>query len=89
MNEQRINELIELLHSGWKKQPNLSLLQFLSQRTTASGFKDKLEDLSDDALIYELKMREIASSDAIPGVKKDHEEDFKTALLRARNVIND
>ncbi|HDL1635118.1 TPA: DUF1040 family protein, partial [Mannheimia haemolytica] len=25
----------------------------------------------------------------IPGIKKDYEDDFKTALLRARGILND
>jgi len=32
-------------------------------------------------------MRDSASDDEIPGLKKDYEVDFKTALLRARGVI--
>ncbi|WP_369789285.1 YihD family protein [Rouxiella sp. WC2420] len=89
MEDHRVNELIELLHPAWKQQPDLSLLQFLNQLAGECGFKDKLENLSDDALIYQLKMRDSASTDEIPGLKKDYEEDFKTALLRARGVIND
>jgi hypothetical protein len=45
--------------------------------------------LSDDTLIYHLKMRGTDSSAEIPGLKKDYEDDFKTALLRARGVIKD
>ncbi|MGU5435323.1 DUF1040 family protein, partial [Klebsiella pneumoniae] len=29
------------------------------------------------------------SEDIIPGIQKDYEEDFKTALLRARGVIKE
>lgn len=32
-------------------------------------------------------MRGSAGTDQIPGLKKDYEEDFKTALLRARGVV--
>lgn len=48
-----------------------------------------MSELSDDILIYHLKMRGSAGTDQIPGLKKDYEEDFKTALLRARGVIKD
>jgi uncharacterized protein YihD (DUF1040 family) len=34
-------------------------------------------------------MRDSAKDAAIPGIKKDYEEDFKTALLRARGVIKE
>jgi uncharacterized protein YihD (DUF1040 family) len=34
-------------------------------------------------------MRDTDSQSAIPGLKKDYEVDFKTALLRARGVIKD
>ncbi|MCC3704279.1 DUF1040 family protein [Rouxiella badensis] len=89
MKDHRINELIDLLHSAWKQEADLSLLQLLSKLAQEAGFKDDLKDLSDDALIYQLKMRETASTDEIPGLKKDYEEDFKTAILRARGVLKD
>ncbi len=40
-------------------------------------------------LIYHLKMRGSDSNEAIPGLKKDYEDDFKTAILRARGIIKD
>jgi uncharacterized protein YihD (DUF1040 family) len=58
----------------------------------ASGLKvieDSLADLTDDILIYHLKMRDSAKDAVIPGLQKDYEEDFKTALLRARGVIKE
>ena len=61
----------------------------LLQLATESGFNGDLVDLTDDILIYHLKMRDCASDEAIPGLKKDYEEDFKTALLRARGVIKE
>ncbi|MDI5811235.1 DUF1040 family protein, partial [Salmonella enterica subsp. enterica serovar Anatum] len=36
-----------------------------------SGFDGKLEDLTDDILIYHLKMRDSAKDAAIPGIQKD------------------
>ncbi|MGC9494061.1 DUF1040 family protein, partial [Vibrio genomosp. F10] len=38
-------------------------------------------------LIYHLKMRNSDKSDMIPGLKKDQENDFKEAILRARGII--
>ncbi|HDV5441969.1 TPA: DUF1040 family protein, partial [Vibrio cholerae] len=33
------------------------------------------------------KMRNSAKDAVIPGLKKDYEDDFKTAILRARGII--
>ncbi|SQI44184.1 Protein of uncharacterised function (DUF1040) [Leminorella richardii] len=85
----RVNELIELIHPAWQKDPDLNLVQFLQKLADEAGFKGPLGELTDDVLIYHLKMRDSASTDAIPGLKKDYEEDFKTALLRARGILKD
>jgi uncharacterized protein YihD (DUF1040 family) len=53
------------------------------------GFEGNLVDLTDDILIYHLKMRGSDQHTEIPGLKKDYEEDFKTAILRARGIIKD
>ena len=50
-----------------------------------AGYDGELSDLSDDILIYHLKMRDSSKDAVIPGIQKDYEEDFKTALLRAGN----
>ncbi|WP_044643508.1 DUF1040 family protein [Klebsiella variicola] len=42
-----------------------------------------------EGLIYHLKMRDSSKDAVIPGIQKDYEEDFKTALLRARGVIKE
>ena len=89
MKYQRHNELIELLSAGWLTAPDLNLLQFIQQIACEAGYNENLADLTDDALIYQLKMRDAASDAAIPGLKKDYEDDFKTALLRARGVIKE
>ncbi|WP_220267051.1 YihD family protein [Enterobacter sp. Colony194] len=89
MKCKRLNEVIELLQPAWQKEPDLNLLQFLQKLAKESGFTGDLADLTDDILIYHLKMRDFAKDDAIPGLKKDYEEDFKTALLRARGVIKE
>lgn len=85
----RVNELIELLHPAWQKEPDLNLVEFLQKLAREAGFEGQFSELTDDILIYHLKMRDSAKEHAIPGIKKDYEEDFKTALLRARGVIKD
>jgi len=89
MKCKRLNEVIELLQPAWQKEPDLNLLQFLQKLAKESGFTGDLVNLTDDILIYHLKMRDSAKDEAIPGLKKDYEEDFKTALLRARGVIKE
>ncbi|MBJ7223299.1 MULTISPECIES: YihD family protein [unclassified Brenneria] len=85
----RVNELIELLHPAWQKEPDLNLVQFLQKLAQEAGFEGQFNELTDDILIYHLKMRDSDKEQVIPGLKKDYEEDFKTALLRARGVIKD
>lgn len=85
----RLNELISLLQPAWQKEPDLNLLQFLQKLAAESGFSGPIDQLTDDILIYHLKMRDADKIEEIPGLKKDYEEDFKTALLRARGVIKD
>lgn len=89
MKCKRLNEVIELIQPAWQKEPDLNLMQFLQKLAQESGFTGDLVDLTDDILIYHLKMRDSAKDEAIPGLKKDYEEDFKTALLRARGIIKE
>jgi uncharacterized protein YihD (DUF1040 family) len=89
MKCKRLNEVIELLQPEWQKEPELNLIQFLQKLAKESGYEGELSDLSDDILIYHLKMRGSDKDAVIPGIKKDYEEDFKTALLRARGVIKE
>ncbi|WP_414165434.1 YihD family protein [Superficieibacter sp. BNK-5] len=89
MKCKRLNEVIELLQPAWQKEPELNLIQFLQKLAVESGYEGDLADLSDDILIYHLKMRDSSKDAVIPGIKKDYEEDFKTALLRARGVIKE
>ncbi|AMG30635.1 DUF1040 domain-containing protein [Grimontia hollisae] len=84
----RVNELIELLHPEWQKEPELNLLQMISKLAEEAGYEGKLEDLTDDVLIYHLKMRNSQKDEMIPGLAKDCEDDFKTAILRARGIIS-
>ncbi|MGL4456036.1 MAG: YihD family protein [Plesiomonas sp.] len=85
----RVNELIELLHPAWQKDPDLNLIAFLQKLAKEAGFQGELSELTDDILIYHLKMRESEKTAPIPGLAKDYEDDFKTALLRARGIIKD
>ncbi|MGR5129983.1 YihD family protein [Photobacterium swingsii] len=87
MKTHRVNELIELIHPEWKKNPELNLIEFLLELAKEAKFEGKLEDLTDDVLIYHLKMRNSDKNEMIPGLAKDCENDFKTAILRARGII--
>lgn len=89
MSCHRINELLDMLNPAWQKDPNLNLVQFLQKLADEAGFKGSLSDLSDDVLIYQLKMRDIDSSAPIPGIQKDYVEDFKTEILRARGMLDE
>lgn len=83
---------MKLLNSSSRprqKEPDLNLMQFLQKLAQESGFDGELADLTDDILIYHLKMRDSAKDAVIPCIQKDYEEDFKTALLRARGVIKE
>lgn len=84
----RIEELLELLEPEWQKDQELNLLQMIVKLAQEAGYEGKLEDLTDDVLIYHLKMRNSAKDEMIPGLKKDQEDDFKTAILRARGIID-
>ncbi|MBC9131882.1 YihD family protein [Frischella sp. Ac13] len=82
----RIEELIELLTPAWEKESDLNLLEFLAKLGSEAGYEGELNNLSDEVLIYHLKMRDTDKSEAIPGIKKDYEADFKSALLKARGI---
>ncbi|CAM4452817.1 YihD family protein [Vibrio agarivorans] len=84
----RIEELLELLQPEWIKDQELNLLEFIVKLAQEAGYEGKLEDLTDDVLIYHLKMRNSDKEEMIPGLKKDQEDDFKTAILRARGLID-
>jgi uncharacterized protein len=83
----RVEELIQLLEPEWHKDSELNLIEFLLKLTQEAGYNGPLEALTDDVLIYHLKMRNSAKDEMIPGLKKDQEDDFKTALLKARGII--
>lgn len=87
MKYHRLNEIIELLQPEWQKTPDVNLLQFLSTLAQEMKFEGQLVELSDDALIYHLKMRNSTKDEMIPGLAKDQEDDFKIALLKARGFL--
>ncbi len=83
----RIEELLELLEAAWLAEQDLSLVQFVGKIAQEAGFSGPLTELSDDMLIYQLKMRDKGQQEMIPGLAKDCVPDFKDALLRARGII--
>ena len=83
----RLNEVLELLQPYWSKDPDLSLMQIMQKIADEAGFDKPLAKLSDEVIIYHLKMDGKDKFEPIPGIKKDYEEDFKTALLKARDII--
>ena len=83
----RIEELLELLEAAWLAEQDLSLVQFVGKIAQVAGFTGPLTELSDDMLIYQLKMRDKGQQEMIPGLAKDCVPDFKDALLRARGII--
>lgn len=87
MKCKRLNEVLELLQPYWSKDPDLSLMEILQKIANESGFQKPLNELTDEVIIYHLKMDGTDKYEPIPGIKKDYEEDFKTALLRARGII--
>lgn len=86
MSCHRINELIELLTPEWQKQGHLNLVEILETLASEAGHKGPLNQVTDDQLIYHLKMKSEAPDAMIPGIAKDVEENFKDALLKARGL---
>lgn len=87
MPSHRVNEVIELLKPYWLKNKELSLIETLALLAQKSGFDKPLDQLTDEVIIYHLKMDQTEAGEMIPGIAKDCEDDFKTALLRARGLI--
>jgi len=82
-----VDEVLELLTPYWLKHQELSLLALLALLKKESGFTQPLDELTDEVIIYHLKMDQTGEGEMIPGIKKDCEDDFQTALLRARGLI--
>lgn len=83
----RLNEVLELLQPYWSKEPDLNLTQILQKIADEAGFDQPVSALTDEIIIYHLKMKDKDKLEPIPGIKKDYEDDFKTALLKARGII--
>lgn len=82
-----VDEVLELLAPYWLKHQDLNLLAVLALLKKESGFAESLDELTDEVIIYHLKMDQTGEGEMIPGIKKDCEDDFQTALLRARGLI--
>ncbi|WP_373777661.1 YihD family protein [Glaesserella sp.] len=89
MKCKRLDEVLELLGEHWRQEPDLHLIDFLYKLAEEVGKPNELDALRDEVLIYQLKMRGKDKSEVIPGIKKDYEDDFKTALLRARGILSE
>lgn len=89
MKCKRLEELLELLGEHWRKQPDLHLIDILQQLSEEVGESNNYPALRDEVLIYQLKMRNSDKHEPIPGIKKDYEDDFKSAILRARGILKD
>ncbi|MCT8567437.1 YihD family protein [Glaesserella parasuis] len=89
MKCKRLDEVLELLGEHWRKEPDLHLLDLLHKLAEEVGKPNDLDALRDEVLIYQLKMRGKDKTEVIPALKKAYEEDFKTALLKARGILND
>ena len=87
MDNHRINEILELIKPYWLKNKELSLLEILQLISTQSGFDKPLDELTDEVIIYHLKMDQTEKDAIIPGIAKDYEDDFQNALLRARGLL--
>lgn len=83
----RLNEVLELLQPYWAQDPDLHLSQILQKIADEAGFDKPVAELTDEVIIYQLKMNGKDKHEPIPGLKKDYEDDFKTALLKARGII--
>ena len=86
MSCHKINELIELLTPVWQQQGHINLVEILQILADEAGHKGALSEITDDMLIYHLKMRDESKDAMIPGIAKDVEVDFKAAILKARGI---
>ena len=53
----RLNEVLELIQPHWSQEPDLNLIEFLQKIADEAGFDKPLAELSDEVIIYHLKMR--------------------------------
>ena len=75
----RIEELLELLEAAWLAEQDLSLVQFVGKIAQEAGFAGPLTELSDDMLIYQLKMRDKDQQEKFPKIP------FQTQFIRSLN----
>ena len=87
MQSHRINEILELIKPYWLKHQDLDLLTLLKHIATESGFDGTIDTLTDEVIIYHLKMDQTEKNEMIPGIAKDCEDDFQSALLKARGLL--
>lgn len=87
MDDHRVNEILELIKPYWLKNKEMSLLEVLQLIAKESGFDKPVTELTDEVIIYHLKMDQTQEGDMIPGIAKDCEDDFQTALLKARGLL--
>lgn len=52
------------------KDSELNLMQFIIKLAQEAGYSEEIESLTDDVLIYHLKMRNSDKDEMIPGLKK-------------------
>lgn len=83
----RVTEILELLEPYWLKNKELSLMEVLAQLSKEAVFDKPLEELTDEVIIYHLKMDQTEEGEMIPGIAKDCENDFQSALLKARGLL--
>ena len=88
MSCHRINELIELLSPAWQQQGHMNLVEIIQSLADEAGHEGLLSEITDDMLIYHLKMRDEKQESMIPGIAKDVETDFKAAILKARGITD-
>ncbi len=89
MSCHRINELIELLQPVWNREAHLNLVEIIARLAEEAGVQGGLEKVTDDTLIYHLKMKNESKDAMIPGIAKDVVSDFKSAILSARGIKTD
>lgn len=66
----RLHEVLELLQPYWSKDPDLHLLQILQKIANEAGFDKPISELTDEVIIYHLKMHGTDKHEPIPELKK-------------------
>ncbi|MRI32986.1 hypothetical protein EOPP23_08305 [Endozoicomonas sp. OPT23] len=86
MSCHKIEELQELLAPVWNREAHLNLVEIIKKLAAEAGHTGSLDSVTDDMLIYHLKMRDEDTGAMIPGIAKDSVPDFKKAMLEARGI---